>query len=104
MLTKSIEHLQWVSDNLIAAIRNVPSDLEIKIHIHATSASTDTVSPETASKETPSIESSIEEKPSSVYLPGPDLPVAHGRPDIRNLLDNEIDSATGPVSVDGECL
>ncbi|KAI0068942.1 hypothetical protein BV25DRAFT_1817865 [Artomyces pyxidatus] len=94
-------HLTWISKLLGEAISAAPPSLTIEPRIYVTGARLpvqDIPSVAYAGSSNPSLESPIKEKPE---LPSYNaFKITHGRPSIRRLLQDEIASAAGPVSVD----
>lgn len=102
-LTPALAHLNWIAATLASALNSAPSSLHFNIRIYVTGASKPSPLPSVAygdTSESPVIHDK-EKEAAEVWSPINDLPMTLGRPDLSKLLQEEIDAATGPVSVDG---
>lgn len=108
---RSVDHIHWINDVLIRALRLAPPSLSISIHIHVTGVATTT---ETLPQSNDDAKLSRNDSRSgTLELPdGEDMEVsnnslfaiesvklAHGRPDLRAILQDEVKVATGRMSV-----
>ncbi|KAF8998384.1 ferric reductase NAD binding domain-containing protein [Cyathus striatus] len=91
-------HVQWISDLLTAALSNPPEGLSIEVKIFVTSMIEDAQAWEDDSTD------NEESKPPSdntdpKLLESPFVQVQQGRPDIKALIETEVISSTGAISV-----
>ena len=105
MLTLASDHLKWISGALASALNAAPSSLHVDVRIFITGTNSPSPPPSMAYNEDV-LESpvSIDEKDKEaavVSIPPAEFPTTLGRPDLLKLLREEVDIATGPVSVDG---
>lgn len=108
----SIGHFAWITETLSEILRICPDSLTIQLKIHITQPISlpdiDGIDiPTLGSQEqsAPPSPSSLSEK-KFVLEPSLCLEVksTRGRPDIPSLLEEEITTASGPVSVDGKIV
>lgn len=110
-LTKTLcaAHLKWISGRFATLAASAPPGLTLTIQIYVTSS---TPSLEELEKN-PSIESGRDSSPDSddkkseirsLAEADDSITMFEGRPDILNLLETEVKSSEGPVSVDGAFL
>lgn len=102
------EHLQWISKVLNEALAAAQStSLAIEPHVYITGP-TCTIPEAQRTVYAPSDGTSTPPSPADIGKFEKELPVysslkiTHGRPSIRRVLQESIDSSTGPVSVDGQ--
>lgn len=108
----SAGHLAWISKLLTEALAAAPSSLAVEPRIYVTGASYpipkipsieyDKYSPPHSPPPSSSSVSSVKDDKFELELPlYSTLQLKHGRPSIRKLLQEEITTSQGPVSVDG---
>jgi hypothetical protein len=113
------DHIHWIDDVLIRALRLAPPSLSISIHIHVTGAPTtiqtlpqpsgpnDDAKPVRDDSRSDAVESQdgTDMKISNNSLFALEsVKLAHGRPDLRAILRDEVKTATGRMSVSGQFL
>lgn len=111
---RNVDHIHWIDDVLIRALRLAPPSLSISIHIHVTGASTtiqtlpqssgpnDDAKPVRDDSRSDAVESQdgTDMKISNNSLFAIEsVKLAHGRPDLRAILRDEVKTATGRMSV-----
>jgi hypothetical protein len=103
--TPSSEHIHWIAQSLSSAIAAAPYSLSIVTHIHATGINSETSGDDFTLDKHPSPSTSSNEKhPMSLtYLESRAtyFKVIGGRPNISKIVNDEIDTTTGPMSVEG---
>lgn len=90
-------HIEWISDALLPAIQDIPSSITVDIRVYVTAVVEDS-----RSWDDDSAEGDAELKGDAKS--GPQLPgvnVEQGRPELKILIDEEINRATGHISVNG---
>lgn len=97
-----VGHVRWISDTLSKAMRLTPQSLSIDIRISVTGSSLETLS---QSFDDDSIHSGQDQdekdkQPPSI-LKFPSVNVTAGRPNIQAMLQEEVDTTTGRMSVSG---
>lgn len=99
-------HLKWASKTLSEALARATPALTVEPRIYITGKGNSMPSDvPTLPTDRASVSSSLEKEDISATS---DLPVfsslslVHGRPNIKKVLDEEIEASFGPVSVDGE--
>ncbi|KAF9455527.1 hypothetical protein BDZ94DRAFT_700132 [Collybia nuda] len=98
MLCALADHVEWISDALTPVVTNVPSSMSIDIRVFVT-AGTD------QSWDDDSVEGDAENtgvnkiKLKQSLLNSPSVNVRQGRPDVDELIKEEINQASGPISV-----
>lgn len=104
-----IGHIGWISATLLKAIQLSPSSLSISICVYVTGSSLDSFawdeesSPSASTEDNPEIPSGTSNSLASI-LSSPIVKVTEGRPDLRKLLREEAESASGRMSVRGTYL
>ena len=105
------DHLEWISKTLYEALTAAQStSLIVEPNIYITGRTCPLPEIPRDATYAPSDGSSTPTSPSEVEKFDKELPVysalkiVHGRPSIRRVLQESIDSSAGPVSVDGQCL
>lgn len=102
----SAVHLKWISTTLVKALNTVTPSLVVEPRIYFTGK--DYPIPEVPEilQDRASVSSSEDKNDAlAAYLPSYSaLKLTHGRPSIKKLLNEEIASSLGPVSVDGTLL
>ncbi|KIJ53374.1 hypothetical protein M422DRAFT_202279 [Sphaerobolus stellatus SS14] len=116
-----LAQMRWVSSTLVQALLEAPTYLQIDIRVHVTSLGTDSIPaiekisekeaieiseydlaalPSTPTRSSSSVmnDSEVASTPELVKMRG--VRVEKGRPDLKGILDEEISSSLGPVSVD----
>ncbi|KAG1724741.1 ferric reductase NAD binding domain-containing protein, partial [Suillus lakei] len=90
---RSVDHIHWIDEALIRALRLAPPSLSISIHIHVTgaSASIETLSNSHGPNDNAKRDDSLFAIDS--------VKLANGRPDLRAILRDEVKAATGRMSV-----
>lgn len=96
-------HLNWIAATLAPALNEAPSSLHVEVRIFVTGSSKPSPVASVAHGDTSEspVSHNTEKKATEVLSPSNDLPVTLGRPDLLKLLQEEINAASGPVSVDG---
>lgn len=103
-----IGHFTWIAETLAEVIRACPESLIIQPRIHVThpiSLPNGIDIPVLGSQEQsapPSPSSQSEKKFILESSPCPEVKLIRGRPDIPALLEDEVTTSLGPVSVDGK--
>lgn len=102
-----IGHIKWISKVLTEAlVAAQPTNLHVEARLYITGPSAPTFESREAVFDSDTSESPTPANPSSekdVKLPlYHSLQIMHGRPSIRKILQEEITSAQGPISVDGK--
>ncbi|KAG1870821.1 ferric reductase NAD binding domain-containing protein [Suillus subluteus] len=111
---RSLDHIHWINDVLIRALRLAPPYLSISIHIHVTSVAittetslhsfgqNDDATPVRDDSRSGTLEvqggEDVEMSNSSLFAIE-SVKLAHGRPDLRAILSDEVQVATGRMSV-----
>ena len=103
------DHVKWISEALGEALEAAQSaGLVVDPRIYVTGSApptppVPTVGYADSDKGSFSMESPISEKDVKMSLPTYSaLRILHGRPSVREILQEEINASSGPVSVDGE--
>lgn len=96
----SPEHIQWVSEALTDALRDVPSVLDVEIRIFVTGRGAQAWDDDSLHKEDAEDKSGTNTLDAKV-LDSPYAKLDQGRPDLRALLDNVIEESAGLMSVNG---
>lgn len=103
--------MRWISNRLAEIAALVPSHVSVSIYIFVTSRAAAPVAELTDGTTTPASESddvekkgdsSSSEEKSEIDEKFDRISVFEGRPDIPKLLEDEVSSSEGPVSVDGQ--
>ncbi|KAI8973096.1 iron reductase [Trametes punicea] len=101
---RDASHIKWVSKTLSKALELAPSQIEIAIRIFVTSGKAEALSQDPSCNEDDSIHSSSEgtavgksRPPSLLHFPA--VQVTQGRPDLRAILREEIETNAGRLSV-----
>ncbi|KAI0758296.1 ferric reductase NAD binding domain-containing protein [Irpex lacteus] len=102
---RDADHIKWISKVLTEAlVAAQPTNLHVEARLYITGPSAPTFESREAVFDSDTSESPTPANPSSekdVKLPlYHSLQIMHGRPSIRKILQEEITSAQGPVSVD----
>jgi hypothetical protein len=100
----TLAHIGWISDILADHTTGSPIPMSIDIKVHITGATAQvTALPFSPVEEV--LATPVSEKALSIHLEKArqrsGIKVEYNRPDIFQILDEEIDSSLGPVSVDG---
>lgn len=115
----SSDHIHWIDDVLIQALRLAPPSLSISIHIHVTNTPatietlpqsygrTDDVKPVRDDSRSEVVElqdgKAMETSNDSIFAIE-SVKLAHQRADLRAILRDEVTAATGRMSVSGQFL
>ncbi|CAA7259897.1 unnamed protein product [Cyclocybe aegerita] len=96
-------HLKWISQTLVEALNRSGSSIVIEPRIYITGPEYPIPQVPDLQQDAASVASSSEKK---LDIVGADLPVysslklVHGRPSMKKLIHDEIESSVGPISVD----
>lgn len=109
-----LDHIHWIDDVLIRALRLAPPSLSISIHIHVTGApaTIETLPRSYGPKDDAEPGSPLEmvelqdrkamEISSDSLFAIESVKLVHGRADLRAILGDEVKAATGRMSVSGQ--
>lgn len=92
---------------LLEAVQECPSTMQLDIRIHVTQQAVNVVLPNGTAPSTDTMapiegKSDSFEKSTTSLSHFQSVKVVHGRPDIRALIDEEVNCSAGRVSVDGK--
>lgn len=97
-------HVQWISNALSKALILAPSSLQVDVRIHITGSAQGSISQSFDDDSDHSVRGK-EEKDTHLasVLDLETVKTAEGRPDIRAMLLEEVESTSGRMSVSGKC-
>lgn len=100
-------HIQWVTEELSAAIAAVPATLEVSVLVYVTSDGpvdtdpTHSLDDDTSSSTDAEKDAYSEKAPPTPSTIAQGIELRVGRPDVAAILEDAVNKSTGPVSVDG---
>lgn len=97
-------HFKWASKTLTEAMARATSTLTVDPRIYITGKSQSISDVPSLPEDRASVSSSLDKEEISATSELPvfsSLTLIHGRPNIKKVLDEEIELSLGPVSVDG---
>ncbi|KAF8809124.1 hypothetical protein BYT27DRAFT_7188217 [Phlegmacium glaucopus] len=89
------DHIHWIENALALALENVPPSISIAVQLYITAATT---LDNNSSKEDV-FEMVTYTRDSSTILQSPFVQVCQGRPDVKSLISQEVEEATGKISI-----
>ena len=111
LFTTPLDHIHWIANSLAPALENIPpsTSISVAVQLYITSNTTTTTTDQGLDKSSKESCSEVMITPDSqlysTILQSPFVQVFYkGRPNLKQLISNEIDDATGRVSINGLCL
>ena len=97
-----LDYLHWIANSLAPALDNIPPTISVAVQLNVTGVAAavqgiDESLKDSCSEVTPSSDSQLY----STILQSPFVQVNQGRPNLKQLISNEIGDATGRVSING---
>ena len=97
-----LEHIHWIANNLAPALDNIPASISVAVKLYITGAGAASQGLDESLKESSSEVMHISDSQLySTILQSLFVQVSQGRPNLKQLISNEIGEATGRMSING---
>ncbi|KAF8813105.1 hypothetical protein BYT27DRAFT_7181675 [Phlegmacium glaucopus] len=94
------DHIHWIANILAPALENIPPSISIAVQLYITAATTlNNSSKENAFEMVTYTRDSSTLRSYSTILQSPFVQVHRGRPDVKSLISQEVEEATGNISI-----
>ena len=101
-LFTSLDYLHWIANNLALALDNIPPTISVVVQLNITGVAATAQGLDESLKDSCSeVMLTPDSQSYSTILQSPFVQVVQGRPNLKQLISNEIDEATGKVSING---
>ncbi|KAF9464528.1 iron reductase [Collybia nuda] len=96
---RDIGHVEWISDALVPVMRKVPASISLEVRLAVTGVIESQSRDDDSAKEDPEIKIVGKTKTDIQLLGMPRVHIQRGRPDVKLLMQEEINRAAGDISV-----
>ena len=97
-----LDHLHWIANSFAPALENIPPSISVAVQLCITGSTATAQGLGESSKESCSeVMLTLDSQLHSTILQSPFVQVHQGRPNLKQLISNEISEATGRVSING---
>ena len=97
-----LDYIHWIANNLAPALENIPPSISVAVQLYITGSTAAAQGLDESLKESCSeVMLTPDSRLYSTLLQSPFVQVHQGRPNLKQLISNEIGEATGRVSING---
>jgi len=101
-----LEHIRWIEDILSPALMGIPQSMSVVVKFYLTRSEEDSEkwandNSNSNSSEKLDTSGTSHAQPIAKILDSPLVSFENGRPDLQNIIQNEIASASGRMSING---